>query len=296
MATSNRGARGVPARMLPGSTSYLAVPNLDLPTAGGAWAPAQSFTASGVFTAPSSGVRLNKRGKVEVFITACAAGGGGGGGRGVNNPFNDTVTSLTPSGGQGGQWTRRFKVELNPGEQVSVTIPGASSSTANGGSLSFGGYLTLTGGLAGLNGTTGTIVQPGGGSRTGGTINSGALDSDSALQAGAGGGNGGRCDGSASYPSIGYSAAPGNDNPVMGNFRGGTLDAFGGGNNEWQCGGGGGAGLFGDGGPGRSGSGSTAGGNGTGQGAGGGGGGQMGTNNGGAGSGGRLDITWRVAA
>jgi hypothetical protein len=288
MATSNRGARGVPARMLPGSTSYLAVPNLDLPTAGGAWAPAQSFTASGVFTAPSSGVRLNKRGKVEVFLTACAAGGAGGGDAGAYAGLSAAGWRF-PNGGQGGDWVFRYKVELNPGEQVAVTIPGAAV-LSNGGSLTFGSYLALSGGVRGTGVTAGPST-PNPDQAVSGAILSGSIENDNAIREGSTGGRGGQND-SWSNQAHSHSAEPGKICPAAGAFAGGAPTQGSVNISSWSCGGGG-AGLFGPGGAAQtgivSGNAGTAGGNNTGAGGGGG-------DPGGAGGSGRLDVTWRIAA
>ena len=172
-------------------------PNQDIPSAGGAWA-SQTFTASGSFTVPP-GLPVNKRGKVELFITACAGGGAGGGGGEVNQ--NATLT--IGGSGQGGDWTYRFKVQAYPGETIPVTIgaggaPGGSNAGsgatpgagAAGGSTTFGAYVTLSGGAGGLVGSNGTeFTQPYNPANSGAII-SGAIANDNAIHEGARGASG----------------------------------------------------------------------------------------------------------
>lgn len=105
------------------------------------------FTTSGVFIAPRAGT---------YYISGCGGGGGGG------------VGGTAGGGGSGGQ-ALDFPVVLAAGESVTVTIGGVSGTTT------FGGYLTLTGGLAGTasdggNGGTGPINGVKGGYRAAANI------------------------------------------------------------------------------------------------------------------------------
>jgi hypothetical protein len=256
---------------------------MDPPGAGGTWTDPVIFTASGTFTAPSSGVRLNKRGKVEVFLTGTAAGGSGGSGN-LPEPPAEFVYWF-PWGGEAGQWCRRFKVELNPAESVAVTIPTQTPINASGGALTFGSYLTLSGGIGGEGGRTDYPAHTL--NMWGGLLISGSDKNDNVIRRGAHGGRGARRTQDAydnSFPGI-----PGGTNPVMGNYLGGYY-GFG-------SSGPGGAGLFGDGGGGNGWAISAPGGDAIANGGGGGGGGgAWGVNNGGKGAGGQLWIEWRVAA
>lgn len=285
MGISNRGPRGVPGRGSARLVNMYRTGNQDPPAAGGAWT-SQTFTTSSTFTAPSGSVALNKRGKVEVFITATA--GGAAGGDGVNSGADPYVRA--GQGGEAGQWSRRYLVELNPGEQVTVTIPGTS--TTNGNSFSFGTYLTLTGGTAGTAGTSsaGSPVAVLGYNGVSGTIVSGSVANNTAIRRGARGGrprvyNSGLICGETS----------GDANMTMGAYEGGVS---GGGDlvtSSNNPGGGGGAGLFGAGGRAGGDTGSAANGA-TDSGAGGGGGGSPSPIAKGNGAGGQCLIEWRIAA
>jgi len=296
MGQSNRGPRGIPGPMVAGYFDYHRIPNVDPQ---GAWA-SQTFTASGIFVAPTNGVFLNKNRKIDCYITATAAGGAGGSSvvaAGGNNFYYGM-------GGQGGDYVFRFKVSLYPGEQVAVTVPGtttavANSNGANGASLTFGAYLILSGGTGGQQaytsvglgqstlsvynpGTTwGSNTPAGGSTPTGGTIKSGLIATDNAVFTGASGGYG------ALYLSGTTSLfswpAPGQDNITFGCNHGGTIY-------ETQNGGGGGAGLFGNGG-------FNAGSAGANTGAGGAGGNDSAsTTKGGDGGSGKLIVEWKVPA
>ena len=114
----------------------------------------EAFTSSGTFTAPFTG-------NYEVTIT----GGGGGGG-----------TSTTVTGGGGGGGTAIEVTSLTKGEAVTVTIGAGGSlgtTTGNtGGTTSFGGYCSATGGLGGRHIVSGfDAIGGGGGNGSGGDLN-----------------------------------------------------------------------------------------------------------------------------
>ena len=193
-----------------------------------------TFTASGTFTTPSTKVQLNKRGKIDVYLTACAAGGSGG--------IFDTAP-MTPgsqvrfgAGGQGGDYCHRYKIELRPGEKVAVTIP-----TSAGGSFVFGSYLTLSGGVTGQDGLE---MGPGPSDQApnSGAIISGSLVNENAVQEGSKGGRGGTTNtfGSGSAGAQGVDGMQNNINGTLG-----TLGGKGNGGGAVNSGGAG-AGLFSD--------------------------------------------------
>jgi len=243
----------------------------------GAWA-SQSFTSSGTFVAPSD-APLNANGKVEIFITATAAGGAGGG---LTDTYEGGDNQLrSGQGGQAGQWTRRYLVELSPGESISVTIPG--STTASGGSLTFGSYLTLSGGAMGSDGQNHTGSGIGASAFNGSRgISSGSHTSNNVIYNGCRGG----APGSDRFENI-YPFAFGDSNYTMGSYSGGDGGTHGA--RYHLSGGGGGAGLFGDGGAPNSGNAAANGG--------GGGGGRQhnaAAGSGGTGAGGQLLVEWRL--
>lgn len=238
---SNRGPRGVPSRLLVGRFDYLRAPNVEI---GAVWV-SQSFTASGTFTAPSSGVRLNKRGKIELFISMCAGGGGGGG-----DPSVTGSARTRGQGGQAGDFVRRHKVEVSPGEIIPYTQGlkgtggGESQNGTNGSAASFGSYLTLAGGAGGAVGSPDTLIVRGYNPANGGSIISGSLANDNAVFEGAAGGQGMASDsGGAIVNSTAGMACL---------FLGPYVGPQGG---DSSAGGGGGAGLFGSGGTANSGAG-----------------------------------------
>jgi len=192
-----------------------------------------TFTASGTFTTPSYKVLLNKRGKIDVYLTACAAGGSGG--TFDTSPFTPGGAQVRfPNGGQGGDYCHRYKIELRPGEKVAVTIP-----TSAGGSFVFGSYLTLSGGVTGQDGLE---MGPGPTDQApnSGAIISGSLVNENVVQEGSRGGRGGTTNTYGSGPA----GAQGGDG--MQNNINGTLGTNGGrGNNGGDFNAGGaGAGLF----------------------------------------------------
>lgn len=112
------------------------------------------FNASGTFTMPS-GVVNNQ------VIVGCTGGGGGGG-----YDFDSGGYVYTGSGG-GGSGRTYGTFTLTPNQAVTVTI-GAGGAYAggtvgsNGGSSSFGSYISCTGGYGGNYATGGSGVSGGG--------------------------------------------------------------------------------------------------------------------------------------
>lgn len=133
-------------------------------TAGGsatsaAWAPVaiypggiagrtQIFTASGNFTVP--------QGVVSVVVEV--VGGGGGGGASGDGSAGGVSGNVGGGGGAGGYGYKRIS-GLTPGSVIAVTIGAGGVAPANsgggiGGSSSFGGLITCTGGGGGTYGVT----------------------------------------------------------------------------------------------------------------------------------------------
>jgi len=115
---------------------------------GGGLGGMQVFTSSGTFTVPA--------GKTVVKVTMVGAGGSG--------RFGDSGTG---GGGGSGGYAEGYVTGLTPGGTVAVTV-GAGANNSNGGTTSFGSYISITGG------TTGSAAYAGaggaGGVCTGGTL------------------------------------------------------------------------------------------------------------------------------
>lgn len=93
----------------------------------------QTFTVSGIFTAPWAG---------DYYLDGCGGGADGG-------------VGSTSGGGGSGAWCKGYKVTLSAGQSVTVTVGGV------GGTTSFGSILTMTGGTAGSTtdgGVGGTVT------------------------------------------------------------------------------------------------------------------------------------------
>jgi hypothetical protein len=100
------------------------------------------FTTSGVFTVPK-GVK-----SIDVF---CVGGGGGA-----------AYLTTGSTGGAGGGYTKTVKdIEVEPGQQITVTV-GAGGVGANGGASSIGSYCSANGGYygSGANGGSGGGPAP----------------------------------------------------------------------------------------------------------------------------------------
>lgn len=158
-----------------GGTTISAVNNLEF------------FDSSGTFTVPT--------GVTTVFVTGCGAGGGGASGRqgsGISGA----------SGGEAGEFNILVPISVTPEANVTVTIgskgvggtPDISGIDGTaGGDTSFGGSLTLDGGLGGDN--SGTSIGTGQGfyfdstGQTGGTSNIlGGKSAAASINVGSGGG------------------------------------------------------------------------------------------------------------
>lgn len=115
----------------------------------------QEFTSSGNFVAPAD----------EVFVSGVGGGGGGGG--------SSNGSKSAPGGGSGCSCFRH-PVSIVKGEIVTVTIANGGiggvatnyysySNGGDGGSTSFGSYITLPGGKGANNNDTTTQIQSGAG-------------------------------------------------------------------------------------------------------------------------------------
>jgi len=132
---------------------------------------AQVFNASGTFTMPSGVVN-------DQVIVACTGGGGGG--------FYDAAESTyTQGGGGSGRTVTTVALSAGATATISVGAGGNRDSLSNGGTSSFGAYLSCGGGGSGYN--TGGVGVSGGGNG-GSDYNAGTASSCGAilsLQAGA---------------------------------------------------------------------------------------------------------------
>jgi len=113
----------------------------------------QAFTSTGTFTIPASVT------KVKVTVV-----GGGGGGR--------STTGNTGAGG-GGAGGAAIEVisGLTPGGTVTVTVGAGGAANTDGGTSSFGAYLSATGGSAAPNVSSNYWAGGAGGTGSGGDIN-----------------------------------------------------------------------------------------------------------------------------
>jgi hypothetical protein len=134
----------------------------------------QVFGASGTFVVPN--------GVTQVKVTVIGGGGAGGASPGGTYPGG--------GGGAGGQ-AIGIVSGLTPGAGIAVTVPAGAGTGSNGGTASFGSYLSATGGVAGASNSrlpAGGI----GGSGVGGTLNiGGSYGTDGDVPASRGGDGGG---------------------------------------------------------------------------------------------------------
>lgn len=158
----------------------------------------QVFTSSGNFTVPN--------GVTAVRVTALGGGGAGG--------YHSTM----PSGGGGaGATAVSIVTGLTPGQVIPVTVgaggvvPSSYGNGGNGGTSSFGSYMTAGGGAGGNGGTAANFSNAGGagGTAYGGQMNAaGSVGTDSIVVACRGGDGGGPGNGrGASGPLSGIPAA-----------------------------------------------------------------------------------------
>lgn len=123
----------------------------------------QTFTSSGTFSVPA--------GVNRVFVLCVGGGGGGGVYNSTEVGTSGTYTTIALGGGGGGAvsgW-----IDVTPGQNIAVTVGSGGAGgvfggavPGNGGSSSFGGFLTATGGTGGNGSTSGTGGNGVGGSYT----------------------------------------------------------------------------------------------------------------------------------
>lgn len=112
------------------------------------------FTSSGTFTVPD--------GVTEVMVGICGGGGGGLSG------------DADWKAGGGGSAMTYHKISVNSGDAISITIGAGGGPGVDGGSSSFGNYVTVDGGLAG--GNDGNDMNAGQGRNGGGTGGGGGVN------------------------------------------------------------------------------------------------------------------------
>ena len=148
----------------------------------GAIAQTQTFTSSGTFTVPAGVTTV----QVEAW------GGGGAGGGVASGIFPPTRAG---GGGGGGAYAKNSSVTVIPGSTITVTVGAGGAGVGgadgnNGGSSSFGGLVTVSGGLGGKHGST-SPTNGAGGNGAFGTRNGGNGAAASGGNSGGGGGGAG---------------------------------------------------------------------------------------------------------
>lgn len=154
-------------------------------------------------------------GSLDVVVM-CFGGGGGGYGT-SNHQFG---------GGGGGGYMAKGSYTISSGQSVNVTIgnggTGGSTSPSNGGTTSFGTYLSANGGAAGTETAGGSGGSGGGGSLyasgTGDSAGSGGTGGSGGYGGGGGGGGAGSVDG---YTPAQYFYATGGAGGSGGSYGGG---------------------------------------------------------------------------
>lgn len=122
----------------------------------------QVFSASGTFVVPLGVTRV----RAQVW------GGGGGGGGAANS-----ASGFAGTGGGAGGYADRRRIDVTPGQSITVTIGAgglagpAGGSGGPGGSSSFGAFCSATGGAGGAHQSPAGTTQTTPGTGTGGDFN-----------------------------------------------------------------------------------------------------------------------------
>lgn len=133
--------------------------------------PVSSFYINKIFlTTTGSGTYTPTAGMVQCYVE-CQGGGSGAGGSDSLHSGNNY------SGSSGGYAAKLFQAsDIGSGQLYTVGTGGAgaangNSAPGNGGTSTFGSFLTATGGIAGYPVQSSSNIYPAGGSASGGSIN-----------------------------------------------------------------------------------------------------------------------------